>query len=163
MPELPARHTHRRPADRRLPARGPRRTQRRRPDTRAKAAETPGATGRPTRPRDRHPAIHHRPTDPTDLEPGRTRPATGENPAEDIRTAHQREGHRTPVRHPRLRLRRDQTRRGRHDRDPRRHPRPTLDTTRLDTRLTHGEQRPPPPITYSHQRLRHGVSLNAYK
>ncbi|QOC94170.1 transposase [Micromonospora craniellae] len=153
---------HRRPADRHLPARGTRRTQGGRPGRRPETAETPGAAGRPPRPRGRHPAVHHRPAHPTHLEPGRTRPTTSEDPAEDLRTAHQREGHRTPLLHPRLHLHRDQTPRRRHHRDPRRHPRPTLDTTRLDTRLTHHKQRPPPPITHSHQRLHHGVALNAY-
>jgi hypothetical protein len=126
---------------------------------RPQAAQAPGAAGRPARPPRRHPALRHRPAHPTHLQPGRTRPTPGQDPAERLRPTHQRDRHRTPVRHPRLHIHRGQTRCRHHDRHPRRPLRPALDTTGLGTRLTTATRL----ITPSHQRPPNEVAVNVYR
>ena len=74
---------------------------------------------------------------PPDQQPGRTRPAALENPAEDLRPAPLGENHPPPVRHPRIRLHRRQARDRRLHRHPRRHRRKPLDTADPGQRLNH--------------------------
>src|SRR5204862_8275102 len=70
------------------------------------------------------------------VEPGRTRPATSENPAEDLRAADQRATYQRPVQDPRLRLQRSEER-PRQDAGPARcHPRTALDTGPTRSHLT---------------------------
>ena len=74
---------------------------------------------------------------PPDQQPGRTRPAALQDPAEDQRPAPLGEDHPRPVRDPRLRLHRRQARDRRLHRHPRRPRRKPLDTTHPGNRLNH--------------------------
>ena len=78
------------------------------------------------------------PTPPSpDQQPGRTRPAALQDPAEDQRPAPLGQDHPGPVRHPRIRLHRRQARDHRLHRHPRRTHRKPLDTTHPGNRLNH--------------------------
>src|SRR5262249_18419619 len=75
-----------------------------------KAEARPAAAGMPEEPGSRRPAVPDRPADPAHLQPGRTRPAAREDPAEDLRPAPLGDSHAEPVRPARLRIHRHQAR-----------------------------------------------------
>ena len=101
------------------------------------AAPRPAAAGMPQAPRGRRAAVLVRHRDPADEQPGRTRRAAGENPAEDQRPAPLTDHHPAPVRRPRLRIHRRQARARGFHRHPRRARREPLDTTHPRRRLNH--------------------------
>ena len=100
-----------------------------RPGCQEQAAAGPAPAGMPAPPRSRRAAVPHRHRHPPDQQPGRTRPAALQDPAEDQRPAPLGEDHPGPVRHPRIRLHRRQARDRRLHRHPRRTRRKPLDTT----------------------------------
>jgi hypothetical protein len=71
------------------------------------------------RPRPRRPAVHHRHPGLAHEQHLRTRPATRENTAENLRTPPIRGHHPRPAHHPQLHQHRRETRHQRHDRPPR--------------------------------------------
>jgi transposase len=79
------------------------------------------------RPAGRRAPLRPRPERATHLQPGRTRPATRQDPTKHLRPAHQRTSHQGPLPDPRLPVHRRQTRPQHHDRPPRHLPRQTLD------------------------------------
>ena len=102
---------------------------RRVPGAKSKQPPARDAAGMPAAPRSRRAPVPDRHRYPPDQQPGRTRPAALENPAEDQRPAPLGEDHPRPVRHPRLRLHRSQARDRRLHRHPRRPRRKPVDTT----------------------------------
>jgi transposase len=113
------------PRRRRRPVAGPPRARRQ-----GQAAASADAAGMPAPPRSRRAAVPHRYRHPADQQPGRTRPAAGEDPAEDLRPAPLGENNPRPVRRPRLRINRRQARDRRLHRHPGRPRREPLDATR---------------------------------
>jgi transposase len=107
-----------------------------RPRREQEAAAGPAAAGMPERPRGRRAPLPDGPADPAHLQPGRTRPAPREDPAEDLRAAPLRDRDGQPVRHPRLHLHRRETRRAHHHRHPRRPRRKPVDATHTRLRIT---------------------------
>ena len=99
-----------------------------RPRREEQAAAGPDAAGMPAAPRSRRAPVPDRHRHPAHLQPGRTRPAALENPAEDQRPAPLGEDHPRPVRDPRLCLHRSQARDRRLHRHPRRSRRKSVDT-----------------------------------
>ena len=97
------------------------------PGPNAKQKPGRGIAGMPARPRGRRAPLPVRPARPAHLQPGRTRPAAGQDPAEDLRPAPLRDRHPQPLRHPRLHRHRAQAPRGHHHRNPRRPRRKPLD------------------------------------
>ena len=108
-----------------------------RPGCQDQAAASPAPAGMPALPRSRRAAVSHRHRHPPDQQPGRTRPAALQDPAEDQRPAPLGEDHPGPVRHPRIRLHRRQARDRRLHRHPRRTRRKPVDTTHLRNRLNY--------------------------
>jgi hypothetical protein len=130
---------------------------RREHQTAARAA----AAGMPGQARTRHPALPQRPAHPAHVQPGRTRPAARENPAEDLRPPPLRDRRPPPVRRPRLHLHRRKTRRGHHHRHPRRARREPLDAARPRSRRSHSRHparadRPASPAGRTRHRVRAG-------
>ena len=118
----------------------------RRPHRPARQQDTrrTAAPGMPPRPGSRRAAVPHRHGDPAHQQPGRTRPAARQDPAEDQRPAPLSENHPRPVRHPRLRIHRRQARPRpvhRHIQRARRRP---LDTTGPRQRPAGDQYRPMP-------------------
>jgi hypothetical protein len=87
------------------------------------SAKGAACTGGPARPARRRAALRYRSAGAGHLEPGRTRPAARQDPAEGLRAADQRTAHPRPVQDPRLSVHRSQARPQPDDRLARRDPR----------------------------------------
>jgi transposase len=105
------------------------------PGSKRKQPPRPAAAGMPARPRSRRAPLPHRYRHPAHLQPGRTRSAPVQDPAEDLRPPPLPAGHPRPLRHPRLRLHRRQARHQRAHRDQERPRRNPVDTARPRPRL----------------------------
>ncbi len=108
-----------------------------RPRRQDQATAGPAPAGMPAPPRSRRTAVPHRHRHPPDQQPGRTRPAAIQDPAEDQRPAPLGENHPRQVRHPRIRIHHRQARDLRLHRHPRRTRRKSLDTTHPGNRLNY--------------------------